>query len=273
MQNLVNKIKQHRFLLLTILAFVLSLPLGSLSLFYFIPYLVFKVLKPKGVFADILRVFAILIYLLPATFFIFVLLISNGIKPTIDFNDPYIFFFSAVVSLVPLLIFGWYRIFKTRKETIRDIGLGREKILQGTLLGLLVAVILNVGLNILDYLFQLVGIRNSGVEILPKLSTLDPRLILVAVPVIVFAPISEEILFRAYYFRVYLEQGKKLIAYILPAFVWSSLHLSLYNFIPIFVFGLLLSFAYKKYNNFYIPLFAHLVNNSWAFFVFYYLPG
>jgi len=74
---------------------------------------------------------------------------------------------------------------------------------------------------------------------------------------VVIAPMTEEVIFRAGLFRYLRTRIPRWIAYVVPALVFSLLHSSIFAFVPLFAFGLALSYAYERTGRIAVPMIAH----------------
>lgn len=81
---------------------------------------------------------------------------------------------------------------------------------------------------------------------------------------IVFAPIMEELIFRVFVFNVGLRYGGFWLGASVSALLFASAHTDLYAFLPLFLGGLVLSFAYYRTNNAFASMIAHGLFNSFT---------
>jgi len=82
------------------------------------------------------------------------------------------------------------------------------------------------------------------------------------------APAVEELFFRGYIFRAVASRKTLLAAYLTSGLAFAAAHLLVDQFIPLFVIGLLLCFAYQRTGNLLANFTAHAFNNGVAFSLF-----
>lgn len=85
--------------------------------------------------------------------------------------------------------------------------------------------------------------------------------LLTAFLAVVVAPVTEELLFRAGLFRYLRARIPRPVAYIVPAAIFAALHNNLGVFAPLFVLGLVFSFAYERTGNIAVTMIAHALFN------------
>lgn len=86
----------------------------------------------------------------------------------------------------------------------------------------------------------------------------------------VLAPIAEELFFRGFVFRSYLQTRGPLVAYGASSLLFASLHLNLPALLPIMALGLLFAWAYQRTGSIVPSMVAHALNNSVAFVILYF---
>lgn len=86
-------------------------------------------------------------------------------------------------------------------------------------------------------------------------------LALIAVLAVVLAPVAEELVFRAGLFRYLRTRVPRAIALVAPALLFAALHANLVAFVPLAVFGVLLSLAYEHSGRLLVPIVAHALFN------------
>jgi membrane protease YdiL (CAAX protease family) len=79
------------------------------------------------------------------------------------------------------------------------------------------------------------------------------------------AAIGEELIFRGILVRLFHEWTRNVhMAVILPALIFSALHLQFYGFIPRLVLGILLGYLFVWTGSLWVPVLVHFVNNAMA---------
>jgi len=122
------------------------------------------------------------------------------------------------------------------------------------------------------WLLQLGGymrwIESLGVETMQDsvklLQTSDDHLILglMAFAAVIVAPLCEEIVFRGYLYAASKKFAGPWVAAIFSALVFASAHGSLAALLPLFIFGLVLTFAYEKTGSLWAPIAIHFCFNG-----------
>jgi TPR repeat protein/membrane protease YdiL (CAAX protease family) len=74
-------------------------------------------------------------------------------------------------------------------------------------------------------------------------------------------PITEEIIFRGYFFDALRKRWSGKIAIPVTAFAFASMHFQGYYFVPLFGFGLVLGWLRFKTDSVRLPMFLHALNN------------
>ena len=87
------------------------------------------------------------------------------------------------------------------------------------------------------------------------------------------APIAEELYFRGYVFRSYLQTQRPWVAYGATSILFSILHLNLPALLPILVLSVLLCMAYRRTGSIIPSIVGHAVNNTAAFAILYFTNG
>jgi len=98
-------------------------------------------------------------------------------------------------------------------------------------------------------------------------------LILMAILVVVGAPISEELLFRGLLFRFLKEKTTARLALIISSLLFALLHANAYSFLPLFFIGLLLAKVYDDTRDLRTPIFFHLYFNLFSFLNLLFMDG
>lgn len=109
------------------------------------------------------------------------------------------------------------------------------------------------------------GLEAIGIE--PEIETaeriirsIDPWLFVV--PIVVVAPIAEEIFFRGVVFNAFMREGGRRWAYVGSALLFGILHLSLVSFVPILLLGVALAAVYERTRSLVAPIALHATFNG-----------
>jgi len=73
----------------------------------------------------------------------------------------------------------------------------------------------------------------------------------------VVAPITEELIFRAGFFRYARTRFSRWIALLVPALLFGALHANLASFVPLAALGVIFSLAYERTGSIAVPMIAH----------------
>ncbi len=177
----------------------------------------------------------------------------------------------AAVSLdVALLATVYLRIVRPGEIPWATMGLDFRHAGSRLFLGLLFGIALFVASSLVEFVLSLFGIQQTRNVIFESVRRASPRefgLILLAGAVI--APIVEEIYFRGYVFRAYLDHKGPALAFLFSAGLFAVVHTDLPAFLPIFAMGLLLSYFYHRTGSIVPSIVAHAFNNAAAFTLLY----
>lgn len=177
---------------------------------------------------------------------------------------------SAVALDVALLVVVYLRIVRPGAITWARMGLQRERLAGRLLMGLPLGLLLLVVSASLGYLLEALGVRQTQSEVFASIrgATL-PEFGLVLLAGAVIAPIVEEIYFRGFVFRAYLEQKGVFRAFAYSAGLFALVHLNLPALLPILAMGLILAVTYYRSGSIIPGIVAHAINNAAAFVLLY----
>tara|TARA_Y100001934_G_scaffold60459_1_gene74871 strand:- start:61 stop:792 length:732 start_codon:yes stop_codon:yes gene_type:complete len=116
--------------------------------------------------------------------------------------------------------------------------------------------ILQMGCNLF---FKSMGIAVEAQKSIQTLKSMDTpfQILLFSLMPVIQAPLVEEILFRGILFPSLRISVPRWVAYCAPAFLFSAVHLSLLNALPLFALALLLTWQYEKTGNLLCPVLTH----------------
>jgi len=177
---------------------------------------------------------------------------------------------SAVFLDVGLLAVVYLRILRPGALSRKTMGLSLQGLPGRLLLGFLYGVLLFAVSSLVEFLLAQGGVHQTQSLVFQSVTRASPRqfaLVLSAGAVV--APIVEEIYFRGYVFRAYLDQKGVWQAFLFSSGLFALVHLDLPAFLPIFAVGLLLSFLYYRAGSILPGIVAHAVNNAAAFVLLY----
>lgn len=128
----------------------------------------------------------------------------------------------------------------------------------------------------------LLGLRELGIDIQPRPQEAvvwiaeSKSLLFVAamgLMVVLGAPFSEELLFRAFLYRFLAERRSARFALIASSVLFALLHASLQSFLPLCFLGLLLVKIYEDTRDIRTPILFHLYFNLFSFVNLLFLPA
>jgi len=196
-------------------------------------------------------------------------------------HDPVFNLVGIIAVDGALLLVLWFRLTRVRRGW--DIfGLGaqlRQGAGRAILIGIGVGVTAIVAATLVGYLQQVTGLDKvlahlggdpeaQQKQLIDPLRTAPPWVVAGTVLAGTFvAPAVEELFFRGYIFRAFAIRKGLPIAYGLSAFTFAFTHLLPTQFLPLFVVGLLLCFAYQRSGSLLGDFTAHAFNNGFAFAV------
>jgi membrane protease YdiL (CAAX protease family) len=90
------------------------------------------------------------------------------------------------------------------------------------------------------------------------------------VMVAILAAVGEELIFRGILIKLFREwTGNVHLAVIIPALLFSALHLQFYGFFGRLVLGIILGYLFVWSGSLWVPIAVHFLNNAMAVFVSY----
>ncbi len=106
---------------------------------------------------------------------------------------------------------------------------------------------------------ELLGLPVKLQDLANLFATTDspPLLFALTFMAIVVAPLGEEVLFRAGFFRIARRFLPRWLAVLLSAVAFASLHLSAIHFVPLVVLGIVFALAYERSGSLLVPVVAH----------------
>ena len=96
-------------------------------------------------------------------------------------------------------------------------------------------------------------------------------MLLLSFCITVLAPVSEEMLFRAFLLPALQKVFGRWTAIILTTTIFAAAHLNLRVFLPIFVSSIVLCWIYERYQNIVYCMVAHMIWNMIALNMFFLL--
>jgi membrane protease YdiL (CAAX protease family) len=190
----------------------------------------------------------------------FVLLISTGVLLLVV---------TVVFVVMPRALPG-VPLLRRGGLTWRDIG---RRLFRGLLIGVpawLVGML--VYLVLLVVLAELIGPPSAQDLLVEQIaSSLNPLVTVLAV--VVVAPIAEEVFFRGVVYNAWEREYGYRRALLGSALLFGIVHLSLYNFGPIFLLGLLLAYVYARTRSLLTVVAVHATFNAISTALLYLAPS
>jgi membrane protease YdiL (CAAX protease family) len=168
-----------------------------------------------------------------------------------------------VSTQAALLLVSWLFVF--RPNALADLpGFpGREPlkaVALGVAWGVAAWVVSTLLVGIVAVLLQQIGIEPEPQAAERAIELLDP--VLVAVAIVVIAPIAEEVFFRGVVFNAWLRESGRRFAFIGSALLFAIIHVSLVSLLPIFALGLMLAWIYDRTGTLVAPIAMHATVNG-----------
>ena len=95
------------------------------------------------------------------------------------------------------------------------------------------------------------------------------EILLICVVVLLFAPVAEELLFRAFFLPALKKIFRPSIAVMLSAGIFALTHWNIWVFLPLFAGGVGFALLYEKYHNLFYNIVAHMTWNGVALLLFF----
>jgi hypothetical protein len=181
-------------------------------------------------------------------------------------------FMTAALSVdLALLGVTYFRFIRPGVMTAGDLGLDRSRLVYHLGLGLLVGVGVLVLSAVIQATLQAVGVRQTQLVDLQCVREFPlPGFLAVVLAGGVLAPIAEELYFRGFVFRTYLQTRGPLVAYGATSLLFAVLHLNLPALLPILILSLIFCYAYRRTGSIVPSVVGHALNNSAAFCILYF---
>jgi membrane protease YdiL (CAAX protease family) len=181
-------------------------------------------------------------------------------------------FLTAALS-VDLVLLGitYLRFIRPGVMTVSDLGLDWTRLPHLVGIGLLLGVGVLIASALIQSTLQALGVRQTQMVSLQCVRDF-PLVGFFAVVLAggVIAPIAEELYFRGYVFRTYLQARGPLVAYGGTSVLFATLHLNLPALLPILVLSLIFCLAYRRTGSIIPSIVGHALNNTAAFCILYF---
>jgi len=193
----------------------------------------------------------------------------GGMHPSLSFLFTYLIQFA--ILFFPL----WFFVIDRYDSKLKDFGFKKVKPL--SFLGNVILVygaylLFALAFGVLVYVLGLelpgYGQQESYVPFFGD----DALGLAVGVLFVVFvAPFIEELYFRGFIYRTFTKTWPVYLGSVATAIVFAFVHLQLEAFIPLFIVGLFLNWAYERTKSVWVAVGFHMLNNAVAFSMDVYL--
>lgn len=114
-----------------------------------------------------------------------------------------------------------------------------------------------------QFLLKLLGIDAQPQDLIGLFAAAKslPLLALMTAVATVLAPVTEELVFRAGFFRYCRGRMPRWAALTLPSVLFAGLHANLASFVPLALLGMVFSLAYERTGRIAVPIIAHALFN------------
>lgn len=96
---------------------------------------------------------------------------------------------------------------------------------------------------------------------LMKNGPVDVKICMIVAAVII-APVTEECCFRGFVYNILKQRNSRILAAFASAALFSAIHASLAQFLPLFIFGMVQCVAYEKARSLWLPILLHVLFNG-----------
>lgn len=181
-------------------------------------------------------------------------------------------FLTAIVSVnMALLAVTYVRFIRPGVLTTSDLGLDRSRLARHVGIGLIVGVGVLVISALIQASLRAIGMQQTQLVDLQCVREFPlPGFLAVVLAGGVLAPIAEELYFRGFVFRSYLQTRGPLVAYGVTPLLFAGLHLNLPALLPIVVLALIFSWVFQRTGTIVPSIVGHAVNNTAAFCILYF---
>jgi membrane protease YdiL (CAAX protease family) len=181
-------------------------------------------------------------------------------------------FTTAALSVDVVLVgVAYVRLIRPGVLTTADLGLAPSRLGQKLALGVGVGVAVLAVSAVIQRAMQALGVDQTQLVDLECIRDFPlPGFLVVAFAGGVLAPIAEELYFRGFVFRSYLQTKSPAVAYIATSLLFATLHLNLPALLPILAMSLIFCFAYQRTGSIIPSVVGHALNNTVAFGILYF---
>jgi len=188
-------------------------------------------------------------------------------------REPELYFFlSVLLAAVAANIFNallWFLIIKLRKygikETFHFSNMPFRKWIYWVAGGMIFFLGFDYGYErLLKFFGKTIPPQElvSRIQQIPLDSVHVPHIIFVIFTIGILIPVFEEIIFRGVIYQAMRNGMANWIAAVFSSALFAVIHMEAAYFVPLFVFGMILAYAYRKSNSITLPIAIHCINNT-----------
>ena len=184
-------------------------------------------------------------------------------KPLALSEDGRLIFANAGLELGMLAGIAFFRLGLRRGEPLRASAPARALLTGFTTFLIAMPVVVLVGL-IWQFLLTSFGLPIEPQDIMSRLANAESPALLIGMIVLatITAPIAEELIFRAGFFRYLRTRLPRGAALLVPACLFAALHQNLATFAPLVALGIVFSLAYERTGRIGTAMIAHGLFNA-----------
>ncbi|MHB8894491.1 MAG: B-box zinc finger protein [Candidatus Geothermincolia bacterium] len=220
---------------------------------------------PWGV-GEAVLIFIISVVLASAVTFLVALLLRNSFTPT---SAIFVIIFISSVVLYAFLLTGTFYSVKVRhRSTLAAIGLKQDGFGHGVALGFIIGLPVFVGAILVAYVIQKLVNPTTTDQLSKSVNTISSGTVswsliaLLALTLVILAPVCEEIFFRGYLYPALRNRMSKQPAMILNGLLFAAAHFEIIGFLPRFLLGWGLCYIYERNKTLGGPMTGHALYNG-----------
>ncbi len=174
-------------------------------------------------------------------------------------------------GVISILIILYFSKKKYKKITFQDFGFKKIGFLK-CILAILSAYFVFLGIvaiiTAINYHYNIaIPGYNPQENILKLFGERNLDLIFAGIAIVLIAPITEEILFRGFFLRTFLNKWGIYYGSIISALIFSLLHYPWQSFLQIFILGLIINSLVIRYKSIWPAIGFHFFNNAITFVI------
>ena len=181
------------------------------------------------------------------------------------------FLAAALPVQLTLLVVTYVRFIRPGILTAETLGFRRDRLVQHVSTGVALGFGILIATALVGAALREVGVRQTQLADLQCIRSFPlPAFLMILFTGAVLAPIGEELFFRGYVFRTYLDTRGPLVAYGATSLLFAALHQNLPGLPLIAVLSVLLGWAVQKTRSVVPSIVGHALNNLYGFSILYF---